>query len=251
MPKPYEVELALRSIEVPHRSLPFIHGVLTCSAVTPRPLEEYELCAVIFKVAEEQPLPDTQAPSFRHAMELLYDMADDIFETLPEGTFRPYLGPRVSGATGMEAAREWCSGFVAASVLREEDWWEGGLKDTDRNFEPAFAFALLRLCAIPPDDPDDEVLRYVQEEFTDPDQSVIDAVEVLHEYFDAGGEDENDDDDTVVFDRETADFPEDAEYIPADDETQALPAIAADVPGRNAPCPCGSGKKYKKCCGKN
>jgi len=21
-------------------------------------------------------------------------------------------------------------------------------------------------------------------------------------------------------------------------------------PGRNAPCPCGSGKKYKKCCGK-
>jgi uncharacterized protein YecA (UPF0149 family) len=22
-------------------------------------------------------------------------------------------------------------------------------------------------------------------------------------------------------------------------------------PGRNDPCPCGSGKKYKKCCGKN
>ncbi|MHC4705009.1 MAG: SEC-C metal-binding domain-containing protein [Planctomycetota bacterium] len=21
--------------------------------------------------------------------------------------------------------------------------------------------------------------------------------------------------------------------------------------GRNEPCPCGSGKKYKKCCGKN
>ncbi|MBQ9832361.1 MAG: SEC-C domain-containing protein, partial [Clostridia bacterium] len=21
--------------------------------------------------------------------------------------------------------------------------------------------------------------------------------------------------------------------------------------GRNAPCPCGSGKKYKQCCGKN
>ena len=23
------------------------------------------------------------------------------------------------------------------------------------------------------------------------------------------------------------------------------------VPGRNDPCPCGSGKKYKKCCGAN
>lgn len=25
--------------------------------------------------------------------------------------------------------------------------------------------------------------------------------------------------------------------------------IAANTPGRNEPCPCGSGKKYKKCCG--
>jgi len=27
-------------------------------------------------------------------------------------------------------------------------------------------------------------------------------------------------------------------------------ARAQDTPGRNDPCPCGSGKKYKKCCGK-
>lgn len=27
-------------------------------------------------------------------------------------------------------------------------------------------------------------------------------------------------------------------------------AKAAGEPERNAPCPCGSGKKYKKCCGK-
>jgi len=24
-----------------------------------------------------------------------------------------------------------------------------------------------------------------------------------------------------------------------------------DKPGRNSPCPCGSGKKYKNCCGKD
>ncbi len=27
--------------------------------------------------------------------------------------------------------------------------------------------------------------------------------------------------------------------------------VAAPTVGRNDPCPCGSGKKYKKCCGKN
>ena len=30
-----------------------------------------------------------------------------------------------------------------------------------------------------------------------------------------------------------------------------LPITAERKPGRNEPCPCGSGKKYKKCCGKN
>ena len=28
------------------------------------------------------------------------------------------------------------------------------------------------------------------------------------------------------------------------------PARAKKAPGRNDPCPCGSGKKYKNCCGK-
>jgi SEC-C motif-containing protein len=27
------------------------------------------------------------------------------------------------------------------------------------------------------------------------------------------------------------------------------PAAAGPVPSRNGPCPCGSGKKYKRCCG--
>ncbi len=29
------------------------------------------------------------------------------------------------------------------------------------------------------------------------------------------------------------------------------PVVAVKKPGRNDPCPCGSGKKYKKCCGRN
>jgi preprotein translocase subunit SecA len=36
---------------------------------------------------------------------------------------------------------------------------------------------------------------------------------------------------------------------PALSSPPAPPGKAAKV-GRNAPCPCGSGKKYKKCCGR-
>jgi len=36
------------------------------------------------------------------------------------------------------------------------------------------------------------------------------------------------------------------------EETKKVdPIQAQDHPGRNSPCPCGSGKKYKKCCGKD
>jgi len=34
------------------------------------------------------------------------------------------------------------------------------------------------------------------------------------------------------------------------DNTEKVEPLKADAtPERNAPCPCGSGKKYKKCCG--
>ncbi len=37
----------------------------------------------------------------------------------------------------------------------------------------------------------------------------------------------------------------------AESPTAHRPVTVPDKPGRNDPCPCGSGKKYKKCCGRN
>ena len=46
---------------------------------------------------------------------------------------------------------------------------------------------------------------------------------------------------------------EHAGKLPTEDEPQLPPPVepvqADKTPGRNDPCPCGSGKKYKKCCG--
>jgi preprotein translocase subunit SecA len=42
--------------------------------------------------------------------------------------------------------------------------------------------------------------------------------------------------------------------LPGEDEEPLPPPVepihSAEKPGRNEPCPCGSGKKYKQCCGK-
>ena len=44
------------------------------------------------------------------------------------------------------------------------------------------------------------------------------------------------------------------ERLPTEEEPDLPPPVkpvqADKTPGRNDPCPCGSGKKYKKCCGK-
>ncbi len=45
---------------------------------------------------------------------------------------------------------------------------------------------------------------------------------------------------------ERIDFTEQTKNLPQN----RLPSTPSPKIGRNAPCPCGSGKKYKKCCGK-
>ena len=39
--------------------------------------------------------------------------------------------------------------------------------------------------------------------------------------------------------------------IQANRPAPRTPVKAGEKMGRNSPCPCGSGKKYKACCGKN
>src|SRR5208283_1753876 len=39
------------------------------------------------------------------------------------------------------------------------------------------------------------------------------------------------------------------QFVGGETTTAQRPVIAKEKAGRNDPCPCGSGKKYKKCCG--
>jgi hypothetical protein len=67
-----------------------------------------------------------------------------------------------------------------------------------------------------------------------------------------------DDDDGPVAMRETTTIDFGSEGLPLDRFPGVMRAVTAKSPGtparavkvgRNAPCPCGSGKKFKKCCG--
>ncbi len=51
---------------------------------------------------------------------------------------------------------------------------------------------------------------------------------------------------TVLYESKT--FSKTLGYIEEEERGKGRPKINAKNIGRNEPCPCGSGKKYKKCC---
>jgi uncharacterized protein YecA (UPF0149 family) len=63
------------------------------------------------------------------------------------------------------------------------------------------------------------------------------------------------DDHTTRFDKKRERDEAHQKQLPTEEEPELPPpvdTIRSEEPrtGRNDPCPCGSGKKYKKCCGK-
>jgi uncharacterized protein YecA (UPF0149 family) len=55
------------------------------------------------------------------------------------------------------------------------------------------------------------------------------------------------------FDRQREAKEKHAKLLPGEDEAPLPPPVepikkSNEPPGRNDPCPCGSGKKYKQCC---
>ena len=54
----------------------------------------------------------------------------------------------------------------------------------------------------------------------------------------------------VFFSHPDAAKAEGGDADPSDESVKAIPIVHGPKVGRNQPCPCGSGKKYKQCCGR-
>ena len=105
---------------------------------------------------------------------------------------------------------------------------------------------------------------FLQSEFDRLPPTKIDALDDLGGWWDGAPDQDFGDEDDEWDDDEVEDWDEDEEYDETDDDDES-PGFAELFPppstntirnvvprvGRNQPCPCGSGKKYKKCCGKN
>ncbi|HEX9179769.1 MAG TPA: UPF0149 family protein, partial [Burkholderiales bacterium] len=130
--------------------------------------------------------------------------------------FEPLLYEPEAGAEGVPAAARWCLGYMTAMELRAEAWQPlTGDDETAEMFMP-----ILGLTARG-EDPDFGILA------RDPKQrqQMLDLLPSCAAGIHA--------------------------FWLARRSGWSLPRQNPDQTGRNEPCPCGSGKKYKQCCGRD
>ena len=195
-----------------------LHGFLTAIAIGPRLIMPSVWLPRVFLDRNELPefKDEKQAQRIMHAILNVYN---GVLKIIQEGIFSPFISVRVKDGKEEENLSLWCSGFVLGTCIFEEHEWD------------VFHDAELAELCLPiffnsktdrlPEIYTGEQLKRMQDLGEKSGELLVDAVYDIRDYFQA---------------------------------TQSPPWPTPEEntgpkTGRNDPCPCGSGKKYKKCCG--
>jgi uncharacterized protein len=191
----------------------FLAGVLVCPELIP-PSEW--LPSIWGEDTEDAEPAFNQKSELEEFVGLLFKHYNTIAGDLNQGGDRYQPIYDIDDASDEILWETWIAGFEAAMALRPDSW--AAIVDSDDD-EAASAFSMLAALAMINDGATSEDLDGVKvDELTEEAPALIPlCVQTLNDWRQAR-------------DRITP------------------PATSSKV-GRNDPCPCGSGKKYKKCCG--
>jgi len=198
-------------------SLSELDGFLTAIAVGPEAIAPDEWLPIVWNGAQPQFATEVQAKVILGSIISRYD---EIVTNRTGGLFKPILEYDVDDSL---LPFGWARGFFEGVGLRAEAWKP--LLRSDR-----YGAALLPLLVLIPDDPDDLFLPISEEEEA---RFVADAPELIPESM----------------------LAIDAYWKKRGRRRDPAPAMRSEPFGfsvkvkRNDRCPCGSGKKFKKCCG--
>ncbi|MCW8917247.1 MAG: UPF0149 family protein [Gammaproteobacteria bacterium] len=188
-----------------------LDGFLTAIISGPRVIPPAEWLPVVWGGFE----PRWQSPAEAEAMvSLLLRHMSGIVDTLQQRPekYEPIILEREEEAGRVTVVDEWCAGYMKGLALAARQWRDGG----ERVMELMVPITLFsseegrkQLTLLAPEEV--EVLK----------RAIPAAVQKIHAFWQGQRR-----------------------------ATAALPSFMHDTPppGRNDPCPCGSGKKFKKCC---
>jgi uncharacterized protein len=194
-----------------------LDGFLAGIAVGPVPIELEEWLPLVWGGEGEPDFADeAQMAAVLGAIAGLYN---DVVSQIAERTYIPILRTDTDGASLPEG---WVHAFFEAAGLRLEAWRP--LLGSERD-----GFILTPLFAFCTDDGKPVLLDMTAKEREtirlNASEMIADAVLAVADYW--------------------------ARLAQGLDPLPREPVRAAPTPGRNDPCSCGSGRKYKKCCGRS
>ncbi len=192
-----------------------LDGFLTAIAIGPEPIDPEEWLPVIWNGAEPRFENGAQAVAVRRA---LYARYDAIVAEVEDGTYAPVFDV---DEEEKPLPQSWAVGFMTGAGLRLEAWSELFQSEED----DTIAYPILALC-------EDEAGKPLL------DLSPKDRAFLLAQSPDLVAQ--------AVID--IADYWQQKNKPPP---AGAIPVRTTPKIGRNDPCPCGSGRKYKKCCGRS
>lgn len=202
-----------------------LHGYLTAIICAPTPVQPMEW---MLDLCEAYHLEFTEQQYFTALMQALLKFHNELALALAEG--RPYLPEAediASAPIGTTAMELWCDGFLRGIMFNEVEWFD--LEDDEVLEEVESSMALISAIA----------MRELQDKTLSPEafsekmglvQSLLPkAVLTLYDL------------------ARSEHYAHLLESMEDDWEPHPQPAASTKI-GRNEPCPCGSGLKYKKCC---
>ena len=194
-----------------------LEGFLTAVLTTPRLVKPSEWTPWIWDVDAGEISPGFEnTEQEKRILALVMRLYNDVAAALLPGAgeFEPLFAEGDA-----EAASNWCSGFLAGTRF-ESDTWADLIDERPKWFAPILGLGL--------EDEDGPRPRKGQlERWT---RDVGPAVTRIHLHW--------------LAQRDSSPEGEEGESSPP-----GAGSSPAQAPGRNEPCPCGSGRKYKRCCG--
>jgi len=197
-----------------------LHGFLTALTVGPSLIPPSEWWPFIW--GKEEPIFNSEADGERilGLVMRLYGSIGKTLEKNPDGFLPVLLGDDLENDDYL-TSEDWCRGFVQGMAMRPADW--------DRLVEDPRAPSMLApILAFTSADAMADVLEHGKGKVKR--ETLIAflpfSVAEIYDY-----------------------WREERRKNARDLTFGSLPIRAAPKVGRNDPCPCGSGKKYKKCCG--
>jgi uncharacterized protein len=195
-----------------------IHGFMTAIICSPSLIKPSEWMGYIFEDENGEEHDFKSEKTAKEIIEIIMSMYNDIAHNINETKFKPLLSIDKNEITP-DDAKLWCKGFLEGLSLWDEDFKE---LIQDENFiDIIIPMLLLNNPDVFFKEAQNDLGNLSEEEKNKLKNAALDTL---------------------------AECAIDLRYYFIEDDPNAKDTIKEKI-GRNEPCPCGSGKKYKKCCG--